>query len=253
MTEVPELESAMSRCSLSDEAYRALKRLIVSVRLPPGAHVTEAQISAELLLGKTPVREALARLQREELVECIPRSGYRVTPLTLKDVHELFAVRVLIEGEAARLASGRDLGDERIERLRELCHLSFVAGDQEGFDRAIALNTEFHLLLAEGSGNAKLAGLLHQVMQHMERILHIGLTMTDAAELDYTREHPELLEAVLSGDGERSRALVEVQNLVWEDRITDILVSSEAVLSANLGPLPDRPHRLAQLPLAVAR
>ncbi|HEV3310809.1 MAG TPA: FCD domain-containing protein, partial [Chloroflexota bacterium] len=100
----------------------------------------------------------------------------------------------------------------------------------------LAANTEFHVLLARGSGNRRLGELLRQVMQHMERILHIGLSMTSPSDIDWRREHPDLLQAVLCGDGEMARQLVESQNRAWQDRMIDILLSSEPILSTNLVP-----------------
>jgi GntR family transcriptional regulator, rspAB operon transcriptional repressor len=233
---------APSCCTLSDEAYRAIKDMIISVRLTPGAHVTESQLSAMLAVGKTPVREALARLQREEFIDCIPRSGYRVAPLTLKAVQELFALRILLEGEAVHLASGKDYSETALARLEQLCHISVAAGTHDAFCRALAENSEFHILLAQGSGNHHLVSLFRQVMQHMERILHIGLSMTTEEDIDYTREHSDLLHAVLRGNGEEARAVVEAQNRVWQARIIEILLSSEAVLSANLCPVESVPR-----------
>jgi DNA-binding GntR family transcriptional regulator len=72
--------------SLADEAYAILKLLIIRCELEPGRRITEAQLVATTGIGKTPVREALARLVHENLVRNIPRHGYEVTPITLRDV-----------------------------------------------------------------------------------------------------------------------------------------------------------------------
>lgn len=220
--------------TLTDLAYDAIKRGILCVALPPGQPFTEAQLSAELGLSKTPVREALARLQREELVEVMPRCGYRVAPLTLKDVRDLFALRILLEGEAVRLACTRQIGEENLRRLETLCTITYDVDNAEAFTQAIVDNTEFHVTLAEGSGNRRLVSLLLQVMEQMERVLHITIAATPTYEID-EREHIDLLRTVMSGDAERAQALVEAQNRSWQDRMINLLLSNEAVLSANLG------------------
>jgi DNA-binding GntR family transcriptional regulator len=220
--------------SLTEQAYAAVKRKILSLDLPPGAQFTEAQISTELVLGKTPVHEALARLQREQLVECIPRCGYRVAPLTFKDIRDLFAVRVLLESEAVRLASANSLNEGHVRRLEELSLVVYRAEDSKQLAADVATNTEFHVLLAEGSGNSRLVSLIRDVMEHMERVVHIGISMTPANQID-RREHPDLLKAVLRGDAGGAVNLVEAQNRAWQDRMVDILLSSEAVMSTNLG------------------
>jgi DNA-binding GntR family transcriptional regulator len=221
--------------------------MILSVALPPGVQFSEAQISSELAIGKTPVREALARLQREELVECIPRSGYRVATLTLKDVRDLFAVRVLLESESVRLASGREYDAGQLRRLEKLSTIDYAVDEPDKFARAIAENTEFHVLLAQGSGNRRLVTLMREVMEHMERVLHIAISVTAPAGIGIDREHPDLLRAVLRGDGEGARQIVEAQNRAWQDRMIDILLSSEAVLSTNLSCVARPAHHLTVL------
>lgn len=229
--------------TLTDQAYGSVKRMILSLELPPGAPFTEAQISTELMLGKTPVRDALARLQREHLVECIPRSGYRVAPLTFKDIRDLFAVRVLLEREAVSLATRNSFDETHVRKLEELSLVIYHAADSKQLAADVATNTEFHVLLAEGSGNTRLVSLIRDVMEHMERVVHIGISMTPSNQID-RREHPDLLEAVLRGDAERAVELVEAQNRAWQDRMIDILLSSEAVMSTNLGRTQELASRL---------
>jgi DNA-binding GntR family transcriptional regulator len=102
--------------SLADEAYARIRRRIVGCELAPGAQVTEGQLVETHGIGKTPVREALQRLAQEGLVQPIRRSGYRIVPITLRDVRDLFGLRLIVEPAAAELAVGRlDLA-----RLREI-------------------------------------------------------------------------------------------------------------------------------------
>jgi DNA-binding GntR family transcriptional regulator len=223
------------KCTLTDEAYRAIKRKILALEFAPGAHITEAQLSALLCLGKTPVREALAALQQEGLVEAVPRTGYRVTPVTLKDVLEIFALRVLLEGEAVRLAAGRELSAEQLQRLEELCHIEYDLDDPAAFQRSLEENTEFHVLLAEGSGNRRLVEMLRGIMEQTERVLHIALSQTPWSE-SIEREHRDLLRPVLRGDGEQARQVVQEHGRVWKDRLIDLLLSTEALQSTNLAP-----------------
>jgi DNA-binding GntR family transcriptional regulator len=93
--------------SLADEAYARIRRRIVGCDLAPGEQVTEGQLVETHGIGKTPVREALQRLAQEGLVQPIRRHGYRVAPITLRDVRDLFGLRLIIEPAAAELAVGR--------------------------------------------------------------------------------------------------------------------------------------------------
>src|SRR5262249_37093509 len=91
--------------SLTDRAYKVITTRLIELKMPPGVTFTEAALASDLGISKTPVREALGRLRLEGLVEVAARSGYRVTPVTLKDAHDLFAVRLILETEAASLAA----------------------------------------------------------------------------------------------------------------------------------------------------
>src|SRR5579872_4621320 len=93
--------------SQTEQAYDKIKRMIVELALPPGSQFTESKLVSMGTTSKTPIREALVRLQRDGLVESVPRSGYRVTPVTLKDTRNLCEFRRLIECEVAERAATR--------------------------------------------------------------------------------------------------------------------------------------------------
>ena len=83
--------------SLTDRAYAHLREEIITCTLRPGTDIGEHELAARLSMSKTPVREALARLTLERLVEAFPRRGYRVTPVTFKDINDIFTVRKALE------------------------------------------------------------------------------------------------------------------------------------------------------------
>ena len=93
--------------SLADQAYYAIRELIVSLELAPGSAIKEPELTARLGIGRTPVREALRRLAQERLVEVYPRRGMFVTTVDVRDLARLCEVRAVLEPEAARLAAER--------------------------------------------------------------------------------------------------------------------------------------------------
>ena len=99
----------------SDVAYRSLRDALIRCRLAPGEEISEALLADRLSLGKAAVRVALVRLSQEGLVQPIPRVGYRVTAITLKDILELFEMRAIIEPATARLAWGK-VSEEELRR-----------------------------------------------------------------------------------------------------------------------------------------
>ena len=96
--------------SLADQAYSAIRDLIVSLELRPGAVINERELMERLGIGRTPVREALRRLAQERLVEVFPRRGTFVTSVEIRDLARLSEVRAVLEPEAARLAAERATG-----------------------------------------------------------------------------------------------------------------------------------------------
>jgi DNA-binding GntR family transcriptional regulator len=108
--------------SLAEKAYHRLRLAIVECQLAPGERLTEAAIAQRLRVGKTPAREALRRLVLEGLAGVTPRHGYTVAPITLRDVQELFDLRLLLEPAAAALAAGHR-EPAALSRLRKLSRL----------------------------------------------------------------------------------------------------------------------------------
>ncbi|VDR26274.1 Carbon starvation induced regulator [Raoultella terrigena] len=93
--------------SLSDRAYHTIRRDILTCRLLPGTLVTESELMERYESGKSTIRLALTRLSHEKLVISRPRKGYRIAPVTVQDVEEIFTVRAALEPLAARLAVGK--------------------------------------------------------------------------------------------------------------------------------------------------
>lgn len=221
------------RPTLNEEAYATIKRRIISLDMPPGTPFTEAQLAAELSLSKTPVREALGWLQREGLVELPARRRYRVAPVTLKDVRDLFSLRLLLEGEAAQLAASQMTDAAQLQALEELSQIGYDPHDRASITHFLAVNTRFHALIARGGGNNRLAAVLEQVLDQMERLFHMGLALTSRAE-ENVREHQDLVRAIMRGDAALARDVAVAHTRASQTMVIDSLLSSEELLSTNV-------------------
>ena len=219
--------------TLTERAFGAIKRKIIHLDLPPGARFTEAQLATELGLSKTPVREALARLEREGLVEIIARSGYRVSDVTLKDARDLLAVRTLLETEAAGLAAVRMGDGAQLQALNELCRISYDPSDRSSIARFLEANTEFHATVARAGGNERLAEMLRTVLDQLERLFHLGLGLTTTSE-EMVHEHHDLVRAIMSGNVAEARAVAEAQTRASQLMVLDGLLSSPSLLATNI-------------------
>jgi len=214
-------------------AYQVLKRRLITLEIPAGGFFTEPQLARELALSKTPVREALARLQSEGLVEVAGRSGYRASPVTLKDTRDLMALRILLEGEAAALAATRIVDAGYLQTLNELCRVSYDPKDRASITNFLAANTRFHATVARAGGNDRLADVLERVLDQSERLFHLGLSLTSRAE-EIVHEHQDLMKAIMSGDAKSAREIAVSQSRAAQAMVLDALLSSPSLVTASI-------------------
>lgn len=195
--------------SKKERVYHALRREILTLALAPGQVLVEGAVARRFGVSKTPVREALALLQQDGLVETLPRRGYLVTGITVRDVHELFEVRAALEGAAAELAATRITPAELTE-LEALLVPPQASVDRQALRRHLEGNRRFHVGIARASRNQRLTRLVGRTLDEMTRLIAMGYE---------TGEHAELIAALRSGDGHRARAALVNHILVTQERV----------------------------------
>jgi len=197
----------------SDIAFEMLKADIVACRILPGAHVSEGDLAARYQLGKAPIRTALARFCERDWLRALPRRGYLVKPVAMRDITEIFDLRRVLEPKAARLAIGQvDLG--RLTHLDAVCGAGFVAGDPAGEATFLQAHRQFHLSIAQATGSRRLLRTLEQLWDETERVVHYsGLLRRRGADLHH--DHRGLLDAFAKGSGAaaEAEAAEEVEHL----------------------------------------
>lgn len=213
-------------------AYTRMRRDIIRCRLVPGQEVTEAQLAERYSVGKTPIREGLARLAHEHLVQPLPRIGYRVTPITLKDAKDLLVFRGIVESEAARLAAGR-CNLTQLRRLDELCELPHNPKDSKSVERLLRANSDFHAAVAAFSGNAKLTAAVVQSLDEISRVLYLAIVLNGAG-IELSHRHERLMKALAEGDGDGAAKIVQGQIARLEQVIVQSALSSPQVAVVNL-------------------
>ncbi len=212
-----------TRESATGRVYAQLKREILTCQLAPGSSLYEGQLAERLQVSKTPVRDALGMLVHEGFVNVQPRQGYRVADITLSDVQEVFQMRLLLEPAAAELAAERATA-EQLKRLQDLAEESYVYGDVPTYEDFVVKNREFHVLLAEASGNARLAAALRNLLEEMQRLFLFGLDIRDSAE-EQIREHRDLVDALLKGNHQMARAIATQQIETSRKRVLEALLT----------------------------
>jgi len=195
--------------SLTEQAVATLRREIIMTRLMPGETLSEATASQRLGLGKAPVRAALARLAEEGLVQAVPRRGWVVSLVTIRDIHEVFGLRLLLEPEAARRAAGR-VDADALRRLDAVCACGYRPEDEESTHAFLDANKAFHVTVAELSGNGRLARQIDRLLDESSRMLALGLRSRDRTG-EMAHEHHALIEALALGRAEKSAAIMHEQ------------------------------------------
>ena len=184
--------------SLSDRAYYAIRELIVTLELAPGSVVSERELMEQLGVGRTPVREALRDLAREQLVEVFPRRGIFVSGVDVGDIAGLSEVRLVLESKAARLAAERRNDDDRVETERLLDELSQTAGEHDE-RRLIDLDQRIHRHVYRCTHNPFLEATLEEYYVLTLRIWFLALDRVERLD-DAIHEHHAILEAIRDGD-----------------------------------------------------
>jgi len=186
-----------------DKAYQTVKRGILSSRYPGGARVTEQEIAAASGVSRTPVREALRRLQAEGLVDFTPNFGAVVTVWSDADTDEVFQLRAMLEAHGARRAA-RLATPEQLAELRELAEAQYaesVARAEGYLDRIAELNSRFHHAIQAAAASPRLGRALSGLIEAplMMKTFH----KYTAADLQRSAQHHlELCSALEAGDGD---------------------------------------------------
>ncbi|MHA3980645.1 GntR family transcriptional regulator [Halovulum sp. GXIMD14794] len=195
------------------QTYRALIEEIRTGRLRPGDRLRETELAERLGVSRTPVREAIRQLEADGLVAHAPRQGATVRKLDYAEVMELYEMRAVLEGTAARLAAHAALDIE----IEELASVNVALGRAESAEEAFRLNRSFHAALLDAAKNR----FLHKSMSSLSKALMIlGPTTLSETErfASAVQEHEAVLEALKARDGlaaeQRMRAHIEASQRV---------------------------------------
>ena len=215
--------SAFEATSLADRAYHAIREMIVSLELRPGAVIDERALMDRLGIGRTPTREALRRLAQERLVEVYPRRGMFVTSVEIPDLASLAEVRSVLEGHVARLAAERATDDDRdaLERLLDELGSRTDLDQRELMD----LDERIHRQVYRSAHNPFLESTLEEYYVLALRIWYLALDR--AKELEQAvLGHRELLEAIHDGDADRAEETMRGHVLEFEESMRRVLTGA---------------------------
>lgn len=211
---------AVEQRSQSELAYVRLLERIVSLEMPPGSVVNEAKLREELGIGRTPIREALQRLARENLVKPVPHRGTFVTDVNITDLARITEVRVVLEAHAARLAAEKLSSADRqaIEALLEL-----TRGPMTDQRELMRLDQLIHRTVYRAARNSFLEATLERYFNLSLRLWYLVLDR-EVRLREAVDEHLELLRAILAGDGDLAETIMRRHVIGFEREIRKVLV-----------------------------
>lgn len=188
--------------TLKAQAYERLKAMILSGELRPGQAIAERDLGTQLGVSRTPVREALSRLQQEGLVESRPQRGYFVHIADAKTVEDLYELREMLEQHAIRLAMKR-AGKEDMAKVQKLAR-QLKTYDRDKVQGADELrdSQKVHELIGEATRNDLLVEMLKRVYDRLQMFIWIDALYADEAALT-RKEHQEIMKAFLAKDEAR--------------------------------------------------
>jgi DNA-binding GntR family transcriptional regulator len=204
-------------------AYERLRDAIVRLELAPGAAVSEAQLVDGFGFSKAAVRAGLARLRADGLVVAEPRRGHVIAPVTMRDVLEIYDLRLLLEPPGTQAAAGRIERDE-LTRLRSLAEPAVDFDQAESLRRFLSANRTIHLAIAEAAGNRRTARILERLLDDSERARLVALRAGAGGRGVRAREELQLVLAALEkGDGPRAAQLMADAIRTFRDELVESL------------------------------
>ena len=214
---------------LTDRAYERIKHDIMTCAITPGTEVSEPQLCTHYRLGKAPVRMALIRLAHDGLLRAIPRRGYMVTAITLKDIHDVFELRLMLEPQAAHMAAGK-VDVQRLRVLDEACRPGYQSDDIKSITRFLEANKAFHVAIAQATGNGRLAIMVSQLLDQMTRLLHLSLGLRNRSQ-EMQHEHRALVKALARGDSETAERISREQIEAARGMVLSAIMTSNTVMN----------------------
>ena len=207
--------------SRSEIAYRILKEKIVTLALPPASLLNEADLMAELKLGRTPIREALQRLAFENLVVILPRRGTIVADLNLSDLQKIFEIRLELEVYAAQLAAERATPQQIADMEALFANVDELIGSGD-HQRLIRLDHQAHRLLAQAAHNEFLEETLERLYTHVLRLWHVSLHKVSRLS-EAIAEHQDLIAAVKAGDKQQAAQIMRAHIVGFQAQFAAVL------------------------------
>ncbi len=194
-----------SKSNLRNKIFHQLESDIVNGKYPPGFSLAEKALAEEFGVSRTPLREAMAQLELEGLVEFVPHKGVVVLGVTRQDIADIYLIKLTIESLAARLASER-IEESELTELEETLNLTEFYVGKGDLEKLVELDSRFHDLICKAGKNRPLRAMLANFHNYARMARYKSIT-TPGRAAKMLEEHRKLLAAIAKGDGQQAYSL----------------------------------------------
>jgi DNA-binding GntR family transcriptional regulator len=195
----------LSHQLIRSDIYTILRREILSCAIPPGSEIKDAEFAERFSVSRSPVRDALLRLEGEGLVVINPRKGYRAAPISIADARDLFAFRAVLE-PACAVSVAAEVSDEQlksIDRFRSM--QDFEQADHDVGSSFVRYNREFHLAITRLCSNRRIRESTVDLIEQFDRFVTVSISRDASRQhADLIAEHCEIIDALQARDGKRA-------------------------------------------------
>ncbi|MDN5346487.1 MAG: hypothetical protein PWP65_51 [Clostridia bacterium] len=206
---------------LREIVFEALRDAIINGQLKAGERLMEVQLAEELGVSRTPVREAIRKLELEGFVVMVPRKGAYVADFSTKDIADLFEIRSALEALAASLACER-ITSEELEELERLLVRIAECADNNDLNSLVEADTRFHDVLYRASRNERLAQIISNLREQIQRLRTVSLA-TPGRMREMLEEHKKLVEAIAERNIELAQKLAQEHIENAENRMLEAI------------------------------
>ena len=201
------MKKTVDNTNLRDQTYDIIKNMIILREIEPGKKINEEHIAKEIQVSRTPIREALCRLENEGIVKIIPRRGAFVSDLTETNVREILLIREVLEGLVVRLAV-ENMDEETLEKLRKaLENVSTLPEKDRDLINYTRSEVDFHAILLSASNNKMLKNMMEIVNAHLQIIRLRTVVIPERAQKT-VKEHQQILDAIENRDATSAEKLM---------------------------------------------
>ena len=204
---------------LREIVYEELKLLIVKGKIQPGMRLMEEELAEDMGVSRTPIREAIRKLEKEGLITIEPRRGAYVSQLSSQDMVEILEVRQNVEGFAAELAAKRITEEEKI-KLKEIAEEYEIAVKENDMPAMIKADTAFHHIIVEATRNKILIQMVEQLQELVLRFRYLYYDNFKRSD-KMTEEHKMIYQAILDGNADVAKESADVHI----NRLKELVIS----------------------------